>query len=123
MAKAKKSSDQLITQIIEGIENNKGLDIKLLDMREVKNAICDYFIICSGTSNTHVASLAGAIQKSVSKSIKEKPWHIEGEQVAQWILIDYIDVIVHIFQKSTREHYDLEGLWGDAKITSISEIN
>jgi ribosome-associated protein len=120
MAKIKTSTDQLITHIIEGLENNKGLDIKLLDLREIENSICDYFIICSGTSNTHVESLAASVQKSVSKSLKEKPWHTEGEQVAQWILLDYVNVIVHVFQKSIREHYDLESLWGDAKFTSFS---
>jgi len=120
MAKIKNSTDQLITHIIEGLENNKGLDIKLLDLREIENSICDYFIICSGTSNTHVESLAASVQKLVSKSLKEKPWHTEGEQVAQWILLDYVNVIVHVFQKSIREHYDLESLWGDAKFTSFS---
>lgn len=121
MAKTKNSTDQLITQIIEGIENNKGLEIKLLDLREIENSICDYFIICSGTSNTHVESIASSIQKTVSKSLKEKPWHTEGEQQAQWILLDYIDVVVHVFQRAVRTHYDLENLWGDAKITSFSE--
>jgi len=121
MAKTKPSTDLLITHIIEGIENNKGLNIKLLDLREIDNTICDYFIICSGTSNTHVSSLAAAVQKSVSKNIKESPWHTEGEQVAQWILLDYVNVMVHVFQKSVREHFDLESLWGDAKITTFSE--
>ena len=120
MAKTKSSTDQLIAHIIEGLENSKGIDIKLLDLREIENSICDYFIICSGTSNTHVDSLASSVQKNVSKNTKEKPWHTEGEQMAQWILLDYIDVVVHVFQKSTREHYDLEGLWGDSKFTSFS---
>jgi ribosome-associated protein len=121
MAKIKSSTDQLIAHIIEGLENNKGLDIKLLDLREIQNSICDYFIICSGTSNTHVESLASSVQKTVSKNLKEKPWHTEGEQVAQWILLDYVNVIVHVFQKNIRDHYDLEGLWGDAKFTIFSE--
>ena len=120
MAKQKPSTDQLIAHIIEGIENTKGQNIKLLDLRALENAICDYFIICTGTSNTHVDSLSGAIQKHVSKTLKEHPWHSEGEQVAQWILLDYIDVVVHIFQKDIRQHYDLENLWGDAVITNIS---
>lgn len=119
MAKTKNSTDQLIAHIIESIEDGKGLDVKLLDLREIENSICDYFVICSGTSNTHVESLSSTIQKNVSRSIKEKPWHTEGEQMAQWILMDYIDVVVHVFQRSVREHYDLESLWGDAKITSF----
>ena len=120
MAKTKNSTDQLITHLIEGIENTKGLDITLLDLREIENAICDYFIICSGTSNTHVESISASIQKHVSKTLKEKPWHTEGEQMAQWILLDYVNVVVHVFQKAQRQHYDLENLWGDAKITHFS---
>jgi ribosome-associated protein len=119
MTKTKISTDQLITQIIAIIEKNKGLDIKLLDLREIENAICDYFIICSGTSNTHVEAMAGHIEKEISKTYK-KPWHIEGTTRAEWVLLDYIDIVVHIFQKPIREHYDLEGLWGDAKITDFS---
>ena len=119
MTKQKLSTDQLITQIIKGIEENKGLDITLLDLREIENTVCDYFIIASGTSNTHVSSIAGSVQKEVSKELKEKPWHTEGEQTAEWVLMDYVNVVVHIFQKPVREHYDIEGLWGDAKITTF----
>ncbi len=121
MAKTKNSTDQLIAHIIEGIENNKGLDIKLLDLRKIENSISDYFIICSGTSNTHVDSISGSIQKHVSKSLKEHAWHTEGEEMSQWILLDYVDVVVHVFQRQVREHYDLESLWGDAKITTFSQ--
>lgn len=93
----------------------------MLDLRKIENAVCDYFIICSGTSNTHVDSIASHIQKDISKTTGEKPWHIEGEQRAEWILMDYINVVVHIFQQPQREHYDIEGLWGDAEITTFSE--
>jgi ribosome-associated protein len=119
MDKLKLSTDQLITEIIKGIENNKGLDIALLDLREIENTVCDYFIIASGTSNTHVSSIAGSVEKEVSKILHEKPWHTEGEQSADWILLDYVNVVVHIFQKPIREHYDIEGLWGDATITNF----
>ncbi len=121
MTKSNLSADQLITQIIKSIEDNKGLDITLLDLREIENTVCDYFIIASGTSNTHVDAIAGTIKKEVGKQLAEKPWHTEGEQTAEWILLDYVNVVVHIFQKPTREHYDLESLWGDAKITTFSE--
>ena len=120
MAKTKQSADQLITQIVKSIEDSKGLDIKLLDLREIENSVCDYFIISSGTSNTHVNAIAGAIQKDVGKQLQEKPWNTEGEQMASWILLDYVNVVVHVFQKPVREHYDLESLWGDAKITTFS---
>ena len=113
------SSDQLITQIIKSIEEIKGLDITLLDLRELENTVSDYYLICSGTSNTHVEAIAGLISKEVSKELKEKPFNIEGTRTAEWVLLDYVNVVVHVFQKPIREHYDLEGLWGDAKITNF----
>ena len=112
-------NNQLITLIIEGIENVKGDDIQLLDLRDIENNVCDYFILCTGSSNTQVDAIVNSIQKHVSKNIKDKPWHIEGQESSQWILMDYVNVVVHVFQKQTREFYDLESLWGDAKITEI----
>ncbi len=119
MTKQKANADQLITEIINGIEKVKGQKISILDLREIENTACDYFIICEGTSNTQVNAISGSVQKIVSKAIQDKPWHVEGEANAEWILLDYINVVVHIFQKQIREYYDIEGLWGDAKITNI----
>ena len=113
------STDDLISVIIQGIEEVKGEKIQLLDLREIENTVCDYFIICSGNSNTQVKAISGSVQKLVSKQIKDKPWHIEGENNAEWILMDYVHVAVHVFQKQIRDFYDLESLWGDAKITEI----
>ncbi|MCF6349685.1 MAG: ribosome silencing factor [Flavobacteriaceae bacterium] len=115
----KTSNDQLVTEIIGGIENVKGKNITILDLREIENTICDYFIICDGNSNTQVSAISSSIQKKVGKNAKEKPWHVEGEANAEWILIDYVSVVVHIFQKKIREFYDLEELWGDAKIINL----
>ncbi len=123
MTKSNLSADQLITEIIKSIEDGKGLNIVLLDLREIENTVCDYFVISSGTSNTHVDAIAAGISKNVSKNLQEKPWHTEGEQTAEWILLDYVNVVVHVFQKPIREHFDLESLWGDAKITTFSETN
>ncbi|WP_291867584.1 ribosome silencing factor [Maribacter sp.] len=124
MQKGKASPDELIALILQGIEEVKGIDINLLDLREIENTVCDYFIICNGTSNTHVKAIVGSIQKIVSKTIKDKPWHVEGEDNAEWVLMDYVNVVVHVFQKQVREYYDIEGLWGDAKFTTIeSSIN
>jgi len=120
MAKKEKSIDQLITKIVEGIEEVKGQQIDILDLREIENTVCDYFIICNGTSNTQVAAIVNSVQKIVSKSIQEKPWHIEGMENQEWVLMDYINVVVHVFQKQIREYYDIESLWGDAKITTIA---
>ncbi len=113
------NTDQLITEVIMGIEDVKGENTTILDLREIENTVCDYFVICEGNSNTQVSAISGSIQKKVSKTLKDKPWHVEGESNAEWILIDYVNVVVHVFQKQVREFYNLEGLWGDAKITNI----
>ena len=119
MQKRKASADELIALILHGIEEVKGLDINLLDLREIENTVCDYFIICNGTSNTHVNAIVNSIQKSVSKETTDKPWHIEGRENAEWVLLDYVNVVVHVFQQQVREFYDIEGLWGDAKMTMV----
>ena len=120
MGKKPVNTDELISVIIKGIDDVKGDDIQLLDLREIENTVCDYFIICSGTSNTQVNAITGSIQKLVSKELKDKPWHIEGQNNSEWILMDYVNVVVHVFQKHIREFYDIESLWGDAKITEIN---
>lgn len=120
MTEKKGSTDDLITAILKGIEEVKGDDIQLFDLRDIDNTVTDYFIICTGNSNTQVSAISGSVQKLVSKELHDKPWHIEGEANAEWILMDYINVVVHIFQKSVREFYDIESLWGDAKITVIT---
>lgn len=119
MSKKEKGTDELITFIIKGIEEVKGQDIEILDLRGIENTVCDYFIICNGTSNTQVNAILNSIQKVVSKSLNEKPWHVEGSNNAEWILLDYVHVVVHVFQKHIREFYDIEGLWGDAKSVKI----
>ncbi len=119
MIEKKTSADQLITEIIKGIEQVKGEKVSILDLREIENTVCDYFIVCEGNSNTQVNAISGSVQKLVSKALKDKPWHVEGEGNSEWILLDYVNVVVHIFQKQIREFYDIESLWGDAKITVI----
>jgi ribosome-associated protein len=122
MTKKQVSTDDLIALIIKGIDDVKGENIQLLDLRDIENTVCDYFIICSGNSNTQVNAISGAVQKIVSKELKDKPWHIEGQTNSEWILMDYVNVAVHVFQKHVREFYDLESLWGDAKITAIKSV-
>ena len=119
MIKDLPNQDSLISKIIGGIEEVKGVEINLLDLREIQNTVCSYFIICNGTSNTHVNAIVNSVQKTVSKNLKEKPYHTEGEKNSEWVLIDYIDVVVHVFQKQIRDRYDLENLWGDANSTQI----
>ena len=120
MAKKTVSTDVLLTNILKGIEEVKGNDIDILDLREIDNSACDYFIICNGNSNTQVNAIVNSIQKTVSKAIKDKPWHVEGSDNAEWVLMDYVNIVVHVFQKQIREYYNIESLWGDAKITTIA---
>lgn len=122
MTKKPVSTDDLIAVIIKGIDDVKGEDIQLLDLRSIDNTVCDYFVICSGNSNTQVNAISGSVQKVVSKELKDKPWHVEGQNNSEWILMDYVNVVVHVFQKHVREFYDIESLWGDAKITQISPV-
>ncbi len=123
MTKKTVSTDVLLTNIIKGIEEVKGNDIDILDLRDIDNAVCDYFVICNGTSNTQVNAIVNSIQKTVSKEIKDKPWHVEGTDNAEWVLMDYVSIVVHVFQKEIREYYNIEGLWGDAIITSLENKN
>ena len=123
MTKKNISADDSIAAILKALDEAKSIDIQILDLRDIENTVCDYFIICTGTSNTHVNAISGIVQKQVSKLTKDKPWHIEGEGNAEWILLDYVNIVVHIFQKHIREYYDIESLWGDAKITTISTAN
>jgi ribosome-associated protein len=120
MVNKKNATQHLLKEIINGIENIKGEDINKLDLREIDNTPCDFFVICSGNSNTQVGAIVNSIQKTVSKALHEKPFHTEGLEVAEWVLIDYVDIVVHVFQKQTREYYNIEELWGDAKSTPIA---
>ena len=120
MSKPKSTEDSLILNIISGIDNVKGLEVSLLDLRDIENTVCSYFVVCTGSSNTHVNAIVGSIQKTVSKELKEKPFHTEGNDNAEWVLIDYINVVVHVFQRQTRKYYNIEELWGDAKATKIA---
>lgn len=123
MIKQKVNSDELLTLILKGIEDVKGNDITVLDLRGIENTVCDYFVICTGGSNTQVKAISGSVQKVVSKEVHEKPWHVEGVENAEWVLMDYVSIVVHVFQKHIREYYDIESLWGDAKITLVQANN
>jgi ribosome-associated protein len=119
MAKKSINNDELLANIIKGIEEVKGNDIDILDLRALENTVCDYFVICNGSSNTQVTAIANSVQKIVSKELKDKPWHVEGVENGEWVLMDYVNIVVHVFQRHIREYYNIESLWGDAKITTI----
>ena len=114
------SSKNLSEFVIKGMQEKKALDIVLLDLREIKNAFADFFIICSGNSDTQIEAIASSIDEEVYKGLKENPWHVEGRENKEWMLLDYVTVVAHVFKKDKREFYSLENLWGDAKITEIS---
>jgi ribosome-associated protein len=114
-------TDKLIGSIAEGIFKKKGKRVVSLDLRDIENAICKYFILCHGESTTQTAAIGESVVDVVRTEIGEKPLHREGFQQANWVLLDYGDVIVHIFLESYRELYRLEDLWADAKSETISE--
>ena len=119
MVRSKSEDKSLVDEILYGIEDLKGVEVHIMDLSKISNTVCKFFILCTGTSNTHVAAIANSVRKNVSKKLKEKPYSMEGIENQEWVLIDYVDVVVHIFQREIREFYDIENLWGDAKITNV----
>tara|TARA_X000000950_G_scaffold233509_1_gene283051 strand:+ start:27 stop:386 length:360 start_codon:yes stop_codon:yes gene_type:complete len=113
--------DKTLTNILKGIENVKGENISIIDFSNIENTICKYFVICDCQSNTQVNAISNSIKRTVSKSLKEKPFSTEGLENKNWVLIDYIDVVVHIFKREFREIYGLEELWDEAKIIRLDE--
>jgi len=125
MLKIKKdvNSQALCDAIVEGMQENKAKDIVVLDLREISNSVCDFFVICSGESSTQVDGISTSVTRHTRKELSEKPWHIEGKTNSEWVLLDYINVVAHIFYKDARPFYDLEDLWADAKRTDIPNLN
>ena len=115
-------SSILLETIIEGVQEVKGKDMTILDLRNIDTAVCKYFVICTGTSNIHVSSISENVRKFVSKELNEKPWKTEGQNSSEWILMDYSDIVLHVFQEQTRDFYTLEDLWGDANIRMIENL-
>ena len=116
-----KTPDILANIIIKGMREIKAKEIMSLDLRNIETSVCDFFIVCHGTSNTHASAIADSVIEETLKSIKEKPWHKEGLTNGDWILLDYGNVVAHIFQKETRDYYNIEKLWSDADIQLIKE--
>lgn len=114
-AKSRKKRD-LLSTIIEGVQEKKADNLVVLDLREINNRVCDYFVICEGRSTTQVGAIADSVKHEVKKNLKQTPYHSEGYQNSEWILIDYVDVVVHVFQPQIRGFYNIEGLWADADI-------
>ena len=117
--KAKSSSvdevEHLHQLIVEAIQSKKAKDIVSLDLRKIDDAVANYFVICSGDVNTHIKAIADSAEEEVRKKIGEKPWHAEGFENLEWVIVDYVNVVLHIFKKDIRDFYRLEDLWSDAE--------
>lgn len=122
MAKKRKGldSETLSDVIVKGMQEKKASDIVVMDLRKIKNAVADFFVICSGNSDKQLDAISDSIDAEVFKKLKENPWHTEGKNNKEWMLLDYINVVAHVFRKDRREFYALERLWGDADITEIT---
>lgn len=123
MSKREAETDKTIEAIIEGIKRVKGKEITIIDLNTIHHTECGYFIICHGNSNTQVDAIARSVEETTEELTGEKVWHRDGYRNAIWILLDYGDIMVHVFQKDAREFYNLESLWADAKLTKLEEEN
>lgn len=110
-------TDELLSHILEGIRKVKGKEIVNIDLSRLENRVCRYFVICHGDSNTHVNSIAGSVYKEVKEKIGFGASHREGLDNSLWILLDYGVIVVHVFQKESRDFYRLEELWADGDIS------
>jgi ribosome-associated protein len=109
----------LVDVIVKGMQEKKAENITVIDLREIDTAVCDFFVISNANSNTQVNAIADSIQKETLETLNDKAWRKEGTETSEWVLMDYVNVVAHVFQTPVRDFYALEELWGDAKITSI----
>ncbi|WP_285798931.1 ribosome silencing factor [Duncaniella freteri] len=117
------NSKDLLPMIIEGIQERKGKNITVVDLSSIESAAASRFVICEGTSTQHVAAVADSIRECIFDKSRIKPYNYDGYGNSQWIVIDYDDTLVHIFVPEMRRLYDLEGLWSDASITDVPDLD
>ncbi len=123
-AQARKVNAEEITEaILAGMLDKKAMNVVVMDLREIKHAVSDFFIICSGSSDTQIDAIADAVEEEVKKRTGQTPWKREGRQNKEWVLIDYVDVVVHVFHPAKRQFFGLEELWGDAQVERIEASN
>lgn len=113
--------EQLLQEIVSALQAKKGREVVLLDLRGIDKAVCDYFIVCHADSTPHIKALADEVEERVASATGEWPWRASGRENALWIVLDYFDVVVHIFTAATRSFYALEALWADAKRTDFPD--
>lgn len=115
--KKRKDDPRLMQDIaVQGIIEKKGQEIVCLDLRNVKTSVADYFVICHADSSTQVRAIADSVEEEIYKAFREDPWHKEGFENSEWIILDYVTIVVHIFQREKRYFYGVEELWGDAEV-------
>lgn len=114
-------SDELTAAIVKGIQEKKGEHIVQMDLRGVDGTVTDFFVICEANSTTQIGAIKDSIEKVVREELGEKPWHTEGTSNLEWVLIDYVNVVAHVFNREKRTFFNLEELWADAEIKEIKE--
>jgi len=117
-SKVLNESTYISEMAIYGMQEKKGNDLVRLDLRNINSSVADYFVICHADSATQVKAIANSVEEEIYKAVKQDPWRKEGLEYGEWILLDYIDVVIHIFRTDKREFYGVEDLWGDAEIKS-----
>ncbi|MCE3227739.1 MAG: Iojap family protein [Bacteroidetes bacterium] len=117
----KEETSSLLDAIVEGMREKKARNIMIMNLSNIPNRAFDYFVICDADSKVHVESIADGIEETVLKLSGEKAYHSEGQQNSEWILIDYINIVAHVFLREMRDYYNLEALWGDAEVTLIND--
>jgi ribosome-associated protein len=120
-SKRKREADVLTELVVHGMQERKALDVAVIDLRNLGNAVADYFVICSANSDTQLDAIARSVEDEVHKVTGQWPWQSEGRTNREWVLLDYVDVVVHVFLRDKRTFYALEELWGDAPIEYIAE--
>ena len=123
VSKETAATEQLKNNVVLGMQEKKAKEIVSIDLRSLKNAVADFFIICHADSKTHIESIARSVEEFVSKKSKEDPIHKEGQLNAEWILLDYANVVAHIFLKEKRDFYGIERLWADAEFEEFDSEN
>lgn len=111
----------LLDAIVAGMQEKKAKNITVINISKLENRVCDYFVICDADSTTHVNAIADSLEETVVKKTGEKPYHAEGYQNAEWILIDYVNIVAHVFMREARDFYNIEGLWADGETTYIKD--
>jgi ribosome-associated protein len=117
------TNNNLVSTIVEGIQEKKGKNIVVVDLSKFDSSACSYFVICEGDSNTQVSAISHSVKDYVREHIKVKPVAVDGIENSLWVAMDYLEVIVHIFQREPRNFYDIEHLWADAAIEQIPDLD